>query len=223
MKNYLIPLLALSALLSGCQHVGVRHSIHLPVVLSDHRHIDAGITIVHQHDGGHHSGHNHQHTAPRRVVVSQPRPVIRHTNVTVIEGDRYRRSPRREHRPAEHRESRRVVSPSTQHQRKPHWEGYSRAPTHTTRPVRVTQKPSASAPLRHKVRRIDPPQQRQHGRTTKEVTRQVKTRHQRVVTAKVTRTSKKRKGAEVKRGKKRQQRNPDNEQQEEQEERHPRR
>ena len=101
MKNYLIPLLALTALLGGCQHVAVRHSIHLPVVVSEHTRVDTGVVVVHGHDDGYYSGPRHRRYEPRRVEVVAPRPVIHPTTVTVVRPDRYRRSPAVVHLPDE--------------------------------------------------------------------------------------------------------------------------
>jgi hypothetical protein len=88
MNKLIIPLLAASALLGGCQHVTVRHTVQLPVEVVDHRHIHNGVVIVHQHGGDYRHPHQHEHYDHHdrgRVVVVTPAPRIVHREVTVIE------------------------------------------------------------------------------------------------------------------------------------------
>lgn len=90
MNRLLIPLLAASALLSGCQHATVRHTVHLPVVFTEHRHVHNEVVIVHQHEGDHRVVHHHDHYETPHQVVTPP-PIIHHEQVTVIVPPRHER------------------------------------------------------------------------------------------------------------------------------------
>ncbi|MCW8918318.1 MAG: hypothetical protein OQL08_05835 [Gammaproteobacteria bacterium] len=90
MNKLIIPLLISAALLGGCQHATVRHSVYLPIVVSEHRHLHGEVVIVHQHEGGPRARHSHKDYDERHRVAA-PRPVIRHQRVTVIEPPSHKR------------------------------------------------------------------------------------------------------------------------------------
>jgi hypothetical protein len=79
MNNLLIPLLAASALLGGCHQVSVRHAVHVPVDVSEHRYVHDGV-VVQRYDRGYPYQEPYRqppHHLGGVVVVTTP-PVIRH-------------------------------------------------------------------------------------------------------------------------------------------------
>ncbi|MEN8170867.1 MAG: hypothetical protein ABFS08_11655 [Pseudomonadota bacterium] len=180
MKKLLILLLASTALLGGCKHVSVRHSVHvpLPIGVIEHRHSHNSVVFVHRHEGGHHAGHHHDRHDSRQVVVVSPKPVIRHRKVTVIERERQRRMPRRGHYTTEYRDRERHNSHPAQHERssRHHDRDRNSQPreqerNHGDRQSRhVTPLPHAA---RHKVKRLPAEQHFSRSKTRKVVTKTV--------------------------------------------------
>lgn len=87
MNKLIIPLLAASALLGGCHHATVRHTVTVPVGVVEHRHVVDGVVVVHQHEGDYRAPHHHDHYDRGRVVVVTPPPRVEHRVVTVIGHD----------------------------------------------------------------------------------------------------------------------------------------
>lgn len=96
MKKLLIPLLAATALLGGCHRTTVRHTVEVPVAVTEHRHVHNGVVIVHHHEGDSRT-HHHDHYPPSQAPRPEHRSIDYREVHVYSNGTQQRREAERRH------------------------------------------------------------------------------------------------------------------------------